>query len=229
MACWKDLAAILQAVMTSIALVVAGVWTYFLFVRKRLRYPRVSLGISVDNLLLATKERLVHVEVKIENTSDVIVRSMSAELRLRQVVPIPEHLRGSVQANQDPVPDGRTEIEWPLIAGRKWKFDDKAAFEVEPRESDSLHADFMLTDDIAVAQFYFFLSNAAKSHTGLGWTLTKIYTFDTREEGDTMSNGKSKSERVTEQQKEQRQQTPQQQQQQQQGKPPQQPKKQRVP
>jgi len=165
--------------------------------------------------------RLVHVELKIENRSDVILTSTWAELRLRQVLPLPEDLRGCVQANQDPVPVDRTEVEWPLITGRKWKFD-KATFEVEPGESDSLHADFMLKEDIAVAQFYFFLSNAAKSHSGLGWALTKMHKFDRREEEDKMSNGTKKPKRpLTEQQKQQRPQAPQHQQQQK----PQQPKK----
>ena len=219
---WKDLAQIIQAVVTTLAFIVAGYWTYFLYVRKRLKYPRVSVEITVDDMPLTEGDRLLHTEVKIVNKGDVIVTSTWAELRLRQVEPIPDVIRGFAQANQDPVPINQTEIEWPMIAGRKWKFDE-ADFEVEPGESDSLHADFMVKDDITVVQFYFFLSNAAKSRKNLGWTLTKISKLNTIQEEGRMSNRKTtRKELLTEQQKQQKPQIPQQQQQQ---KPKEQPKK----
>lgn len=212
---WKDLAQIIQAVATTFAFIVAGYWTYLLYVRKRLKYPRVSIEISIDDIPLTEGARIIHAGVKIINKGDVIVTSNRAELRLRQVEPIPGVIRGFAQANQDPVPSGEKEIEWPMIAGRIWQFDE-ADFEVEPGEDDSLHADFMIMNDITVVQIYFFLSNAAKSKRNLGWTVTKIYKVNTIQEEGSMSNRKTTHKKlVTNQQKQQKQQVQQQQQQQQ--------------
>ena len=35
-------------------------------------------------------------------------------------------------------------------------------FEIEPGESDSLHADYIIESDIKVSEFYFYLRNARK-------------------------------------------------------------------
>jgi hypothetical protein len=82
------------------------------------------LGISVDEILLHEESgRLLHFEIQIQNTSDVILKSNHAELRLRQVVPLPAHLAGCVQKDTDPVYEGKTEVEWPSISNRTWRFE----------------------------------------------------------------------------------------------------------
>ncbi|MBN1866362.1 hypothetical protein JW916_03625 [Candidatus Sumerlaeota bacterium] len=189
---WKELASTIESFITAIGIFVAGVWTYMIFIRKRQAYPRAALTILVDNIPIPDEGRLVHVEMRIENLSDVVLRASAADLRLRQVVPLPADTSGSVLANQDPVPFGRAEVEWPLVASREWQFDN-GDFEIEPGESDSLHADFMIDSLIAVVQFYFYLSNAAKAKSGLGWTITKMHVFGTPEEEDTMTDKKSQA------------------------------------
>jgi len=163
--------------------------------------------------------RLVHAEIVIENKGDVMLKSKSAQLRLRQVAPVPDEICGCAQQNIDPVPDGKTEIEWPCIAQRDWNWKE-GEFEVEPGESDYLHADFLIPHSISVVELYFFLANPAKSHKGLGWTRTKIHRFDEREDDKTMAKETSLGQqKLNEQQKLQKQQKPQQPQIQQQQKP----------
>ncbi len=91
---WKDLAQLVQAGVVSSGILVGGIWTYLLFVHKRLAYPRANLELSISQLpIVRDKSRLVHIAaVSIKNTGDVLLKSAYAELRLRQVVLIPERL-----------------------------------------------------------------------------------------------------------------------------------------
>ena len=214
----KDMAQIVQAVGVFLGIIVGGLWTYLLFVRKRLTYPHVNLELSVYDTILTGNRRLVHVIISIKNTGNVLLRSDYSELRMRQVIPLPTELQETVQTDCDPVPEGKAEIEWPMIAGREWCWS-KNDFEIEPGESDSLHADFIINRDVQVVEFYCFISNYKKKHKALGWSLTKLHNFNTNMEANEMVHGKGNSKtRLDEQQRQQKQQTQQTQQQQQQSK-----------
>ena len=173
----KDFFTIVQSIITSAAIIIGGIWTYLLFVRQRLRFPKVNIDLHVYDTVLPEGARLIHVEIRITNVGSVIFRSDSAELRLRQMVPIPDELREPVEKGHDPVPNGETEIEWPMIAGRKWNWK-KGEFEIEPGESDSIHADYIIPSIAQITEFYCFISNAKKKRKGTGWTITKIHEFN---------------------------------------------------
>lgn len=175
---WKDLFSIIQAALTSVGIFVGGIWTYFLFVRQRLIFPKVDIELFIKDTILPEGARFIHAEIKVNNLGHVILKSDYSELRLRKIVPIHDEIRQHIEGGFDPVPQDKTEIEWPMVAGRNWKWD-KEEFEIEPGESDSLHADYIIESNIKVAEFYFYLSNAKKkSQNNIGWTLTKIHEFD---------------------------------------------------
>jgi hypothetical protein len=119
---WKGLFDIIQSLITSAGIIVGGIWTYMVFVRQRLGFPRVTIDLSIHDTILPGSLRYVHAELKIANTGSVLLRSHRAELRLRQVVPIPECLELIIREGYDPVLTGKTEVEWPLIAGREWEW-----------------------------------------------------------------------------------------------------------
>ena len=65
-------AQIIQSAVTTIAIVLGGLWTYFRFFRGRTFHPRINLSIAGSTL---TKESTVYVKVsiKIENTGNAVV------------------------------------------------------------------------------------------------------------------------------------------------------------
>ena len=44
---WKNIVSIIQSAITSIGIIIAGIWAYFLFVRQRLSYPRLNIELLV--------------------------------------------------------------------------------------------------------------------------------------------------------------------------------------
>jgi hypothetical protein len=212
---WKDLTLIIQAAVTSVGIIVGAVWTYLIFVRERLRFPKINIELIIEDIKIQNNARIVHAEVKLNNIGHVLLRSHHSELRLRKIVPIHDELKPDVEKGFDPVSNDRIEIEWPLIAGREWKWDENE-FEIEPGEGDSLHADYIISSDVQVVEFYFYIANAKKKTQGIGWTLTKIHEFE-NEGGNIMADhgkGNNSKESLNEQQRQQKQQKPQQQQQQ---------------
>jgi hypothetical protein len=173
---WKNLSSIIQALTTTTAIVIGGVWTYLLFVRQRLNFPKVNIKLRTEDKLIPGSYRLVHVKVSIDNVGNVILRSNNAELRIRQVLPVPDDIKTAVDEEKDPVIKGKTEIEWPMLFGRKWEWE-KGGFEIEPGEFDALHADYIIDDSVEVVEFYFYISNAKKKRSQLGWPITQMHKF----------------------------------------------------
>lgn len=178
---WKDFSAIIQALFTSIGILIGGIWTYLLFVRQRLHFPKVNTVLSVTDVLLLGGNRLVHAEVKIDNVGSVILCSNYAELRIRQVVPVSKEINAIIEDDKDPVQENMTEVVWPMLFNREWKWGSKC-FEIEPGESDCLHADYVIPGYIKVVEFYGFIANAKKKRHGLGWTITQLHEFHMNED-----------------------------------------------
>jgi len=193
MDCVKDIIEIAQTFASFLAICFGGWWTYQRFVWHRLSWPHANVELALDDSVLPEGKRLVHAEFKIVNTGSVIIKPEYAELRIRGMVPIPEDTAADVKAGKDPVIEGKSEMEWPLVSEREWTWN-SGDFEIEPGETDSLNADFFIGEDVSVCQFYAFLENPKKrqdqkkrqdprtdpkeEQPRLGWTLTKVHTFN---------------------------------------------------
>lgn len=211
MSFWKDFFDILSKVITSLGIIIGGIWTYRLFIKQRLGLPKVEINLGIDEVKLHNELKLIHAHLKLVNTGTVMLTSDRAELRLKQVYPIPDGLKPSFKKGFDPVLRGNTEIEWPMLAGRQWEWE-KGEFEIEPGESDSLNADFVINADVEVAEFYFFIANANKKKQGIGWSLTRINHFQNKDEFDMAKNQENEKGYKSNQQKPQKSQKPKQQQ-----------------
>ncbi len=169
---WAD---VVSKVATIAAMIFAGSWTYLLYVRQRLGLPRAQVDIAVDHAELVTDKRLVHIAIRIVNVGTVVLRPQFAEARVRQVVPVIQAISSTFRAGYDPIPRGKEELEWPVIVGRKWS----PACEIEPGESDTLHADFVLESEIQLIQVYTFVGNPTKKRKDFGWSHTTFVSLAT--------------------------------------------------
>ncbi|MFW5983396.1 MAG: hypothetical protein ACOCQ4_02760 [bacterium] len=193
----------IQALVATVATVVAGIWAYFGFIRKRLKYPKVNASVEIESIQLKSGHFLIRAQIKIENMGEIIIKSDNSELRLRQIKPISRKIFDDIENNRDPVERNNSQIAWPCIVQRQWKF-----IEIEPKETDVLHADFFIKNEIETIELYFFMQNN-KKRKGVGWTVTKIFNIPKEFE---MENNRNKE--LNEQQKRQQEQQQQQQQQQ---------------
>lgn len=173
LAFWKDLGESLASFATALALILGGFWTYLAFIRQRLALPRIEVTVTAHEAVLANG-LLLRAQITLRNSGSVVATSNRGEIRLRQVIPAPNDIEEAVASGMDPVSADCTQIEWPMLAGRKWTWK-KDEFEIEPGEADLLCADFFVPTETRVVELYFFLENARKKRQGIGWTASHLY------------------------------------------------------
>ena len=172
---FKEIAEIIQVAVTVGAVLVGGLWSYQLFVRNRQKYPRASISHLIGHMQLDDNKLLLHVGVTISNIGDVLLSLVSLETRIQQVIPLSDEVLESIRNGQNPVSEGETEIEWPLIDSQKLELEKGKHFEIEPGESQDIHHDFVLDADAEVIEVYTYLINEEKPKRKIAWDLTTLY------------------------------------------------------
>ncbi len=160
-------------VITSIGFIVAGSWTYLLFVRQRQRFPRAELAHKVAYVHVTDRQALVHVTVAVKNLGSVLIRLRQGYVQIQQVKPLPVDISNTLVAEGDPVGEGCTEVPWPLLGRRDCTWD-SAPQEIEPGESEEFHFDFLIASEVQTIETYSYLRNMVKYDREIGWNHTTL-------------------------------------------------------
>jgi hypothetical protein len=173
------LAAMAQSLATVVGLIVAGIWTYLLFVKNRLGKPCATPAHSVTTQALDSGELLIHVGVTLKNDSVVLMKITSGEIRILPLSPLPHDVAQGLGEYRKRKRKGELELCWPEAARWAAEFDwAKEPREIEPHESDTFHVDFVVSEPIDSFEVYSFLHNESKSGRNIGWTATTIHVIE---------------------------------------------------
>jgi hypothetical protein len=171
LAYWHDAAQAAQASVAAVGIVIGAIWSYWHFVRRRLKFPRANVQHEVTHWDCG-EHTLLHLVVRVTNVGEGVMVLSSILGRVQRLLPFPQSVRKAMQAGTDPVPSGDTEILWPLVCERKCDW--STCREVEPGETDEIHLDFFIPKYLHAVEVYTYLRNAAKT-TDMGWNTTSIY------------------------------------------------------
>lgn len=169
-----EVASIIQALATVAALGLGGAWSFWLFVKNRQIYPSASIVHHITHRDIGEGKSLLHVDVVVSNVGDVLVSLIESETRVQQVLPLPASVQDTINSGQDPVPEGKTEVEWPLIDSHEQQLK-KGQYEIEPGGSQQINHDFILDADVETIEVYSHVVNEKKRPRKLGWDLTSLY------------------------------------------------------
>lgn len=186
---------ILQSLATTIAIFIAGFWTYRLFIQRRQRYPRAKIThLLLFRIPIGGEKVVLRVTVRIENSGEVLLKLASGRVWVQQVQPLPPHFLKEVDRTNDLITTEENEYEWPLLSecNFDWSEIDQ---EVEPGESDEIHCDFVVDANVRSILVYSYMKNESKKRRGLvpwkkreiGWNTTTWHDFST---SDLPSNAK---------------------------------------
>lgn len=170
---WKAYADASASTLTAIGVVIAGIWTYMLFVRTRQRFPRANVEHRLTDWPVE-EQRLVRVVVCVKNVGDVIVRIRTIRAAVMQLLPTPPDVATSISEGRDPVDQGTSEILWDTLGERRCDFTENGC-EVEPDETDEFIFDFVIPQHVTKVQIYTHVENIAKSKRNIGWNSTTVY------------------------------------------------------
>ena len=163
---------------TTLALFVGALWTYLLFVRKRQKYPRARLRHRITHRDVGLGKVLLHVDVVVSNTGDVLVSLVESVTRVQQLLPLPDRVSEKILAGKDPVKSGESEVQWDELDSHKVKWK-KGDCQIEPGDTQEINHDFILGAEIRTVEVYSHVTNEAKRPSELGWDLTTLYDLPT--------------------------------------------------
>jgi hypothetical protein len=173
---WRALAETAQAVVTIAAIIVGGIWTYHVFVRKREKYPAAQTSHQVFVLGNAGLARFLRLIVRIENLGATLLRLGKTEVQIHRVAPVPGNW-GERAVNTDcPLTRNKDgEYPWPPIETMEISAEN---FEVEPCEAEEFHFDVWVHEDVSKLQVYSYFPNELKRRKTLGWSKTTIHDLN---------------------------------------------------
>ena len=171
----KDAFLALQAALTSLAIIVGGISAYLAFGRKREKFPRARLKHTFAVVRMDDGQRILRVQLDVENIGDTLLGIGWVLNRVQQVLPRAITADGAF----DPKPsDAEPEIAWPTIPDGERNIRFKlGGREIEPKETDEFHFDYQLDPDVETVQVYSFTENAHKSE--IGWMTTTLLDLST--------------------------------------------------
>ena len=171
----------LQALVTSLAFVVGGVSAYLAFGRKREKFPRAKLVHGFEVIPIDGNSRVLRVRLEVENIGDTLLEIHSALNRVQQVFPLADTNAGKFYPASS---DAEPEIQWPMLAERNVTYPPSSR-EIEPKESDELHFDYILGPEVGVVVIYSYVQNAhkkrrlfSKAPKEIGWMKTETLHLD---------------------------------------------------
>lgn len=174
-----------QSLVTTLALIVAGIWSYLLFIRQRQQFPRAEVSHRVSFFDLESNEVLVRITVAVKNVGAVLVRLVEGRVQIQQVRPTTLEFIERMATTDDLGAEDRLEFEWPTLGKMdcQWK---EEPHEVEPTESDEFHFDFVISQGVRTIQVYSYFRNSKKKRyfpnvwkgREIGWNHTTIAEVD---------------------------------------------------
>lgn len=167
----KDAVAVTLGLFTISGIVVGGIWTYYLFVKRRLSYPKMELKQRVQKWDSGSDYFFIRVEMVVKNVGEILFPITRVKLQLYDMRPWPEKLKDLLEKAASSTEYGKCEVKIPS-SEKVVKFpvdDPKKRYELEPGESMVLTFDYVIPKKIEMLAVYTFLYSG-DGETGWGET-----------------------------------------------------------
>jgi hypothetical protein len=105
---------ILEMAITSIAIIIGGLWTYRKFVKKRENFPFASITHRIIEIDVDNKKKLVHLSIEIKNIGEVVFSIVAYNVQINKVIPLDNEIREKILKDED-----SEYISWPTLFYRR--------------------------------------------------------------------------------------------------------------
>ena len=175
---------IVQAIVTTIAIIIGGMWTYNVFIKERRHYPQATIEQYIEHISLSDEINLLHVKITLTNAGTSRLFLKKTIIRIQQIVPVPPCIAHQpcaakavntalkkTQRNED-------RFSWPLLSEREKIFE--RPLDIEPGEKDVVDFEFPVPLSVRAIRVYSYFKNEVKSTSDkeVGWTSSEYYRFD---------------------------------------------------
>ena len=182
-----DIVDVLKIVVEVFAIIMGGIWTYYLFIEQRIKYPYVKIEHKINSLQINDDKLLLNVTVLVTNAGKSLVSLLSGMVIVRQVKPIPKSVEDALNSSsKDDLREGRVaglflekgrRINWDEVGYRKLEWE-KGEVTIEPGESEEFQLDFILDAFIKAVEIISYFKKAKRFNRETGWRLTSFYNVE---------------------------------------------------
>lgn len=165
----KDVAAIVQAIATVIAVLVGAAW----FVRKEQNAPHANIKHEVQSLQLTPQWQWVRLGIVFDNVGEVPIRLSTGKTYIQRVLPLESVLDAQLTRGETIIQAEAQTVAWPMI-GQPYDIQVEAI--VGPKESERYEFDFIVPSTLCVVSLYSHLANAERQP--LGWSLSTLHRIE---------------------------------------------------
>ena len=171
----KDVAGIVQAAVTAVAIAAGGVFAFYKLQIFRDFEPHLNVSNSISHRRVGTKYVHVAVIATLHNSSRVEVELRRGFFRLQQLAPISDEGVESLYA-QVFIDAEKEYLQWPILeeVPRVW---DEGELIVEPGESHSETYEFIVEmgiESVIIYTYFYNPQHSRHSRTAEGWHATTI-------------------------------------------------------
>ena len=172
----KDLAGVVQSMITVVAIAAGGVFAFYKLQIFRDFEPHLNVSNSISHRRVGTKYVHVAVIATLHNSSRVEVELRRGFFRLQQLAPISDEGVESLYA-QVFIDAEKEYLQWPILeeVPRVW---DEGELIVEPGESHSETYEFIVEmgiESVIIYTYFYNPQHSRHSRTAEGWHATTIY------------------------------------------------------
>lgn len=180
----KDAGESLKPIVEIVAIIIAGLWSYRLFIKNRVDYPSAEIKHTISHYCVKDSNFYLSVIVTIKNAGTVLMELDSAKIYIQQVRPLLGDLEKSIQnSNPKELREGKVsglfqkdgaQIAWRELGYREitWARGD---IMIEPGESEEFAYDFIFNENVQTVKVITYYRNIRLKKPNLGWLLTTIY------------------------------------------------------
>ena len=157
------------SLLTSVAIVVGGVWALRQYWKRRDPHPKARIRHSISHRHLDSERLWLRVELTLENCGTTLMRLSAGLTRVSRILPLLGPLPDRME------PPFRRELAWPQIGDdeKEW-----TTLQIEPGECDSVSYDFVLSGDVRTVLVYSHVDNQSQGTSRFGWQTTTVYEID---------------------------------------------------
>lgn len=195
----KNFGESLKPIFEIAAIIIAGIWSYHLFVKKRVDYPFPETNHTITHRNLENGKLFLCLIVTIKNAGNVLLELKTGRIFIRQIRPIHDDLINLMHnANITDLREGKvsdlfqekcSKIKWHEIGYRELQWGD-GEIRIEPGEVEEFQYDFILDDSIRTISVITYFRNDKLGEPEVGWRKTTLFDLQGDNKEITMDDKK---------------------------------------
>jgi len=175
---------ILKSLTEAIAIVIAGVWTYELYIKNRYEHPYPKIQHRIEHYDLKNGMVYLSVFVTVTNEGKTKLDLGSGKISIRQVFPVPEQIKKILHEaikrseeirlgiSRGLFTDSGQRLGWITLGLREWSQLRGKMKELEPGQTREIQFDFLIENEVKIIEAISYIEYARSS-----WESATIYSL----------------------------------------------------